>query len=181
MDLALPADWRSCGPGKYCWFGNPPINGSIYFSRKFSLKQPTEANPLSPWITDNNKWAVVDVVTKDGSNKFFKLVEVGRVRGRGNVVIDKSKYIPCEQLALSDAIEWDCYKNQSGKGTFFNGRALVGRVVKKESEAGFLEGSITECRELDQEQYVYTVEFYVRNKPTCEHWNEKEVLERLCM
>jgi hypothetical protein len=107
-------------------------------------------------------------------------MESGRTRARGNAG-EKFKYIPCELLAASDAIEWDCYKTQSGKGTFFNGRALVGRIVKKESESGTLEGTITECRDVDQDQFVYTVEFYLRNKPTSEHWNEKQVLRRLSM
>lgn len=166
--------------GEY-WI-DPVNNASVYYNRYFNIQQPRDST-LSKWFDGSFKGNIIDVVTKDGIQKYFKIIEVTRSRGRSVVNADKFKYIPCEELVSCKTITWDYFKGQSDRKTMFNGRALVGRTVVKKGPTGTdqqFEGTITECREVDDGKYVYTIEYSARTKPS-EHWEERSVMEYLCI
>jgi hypothetical protein len=149
---------------------NNSVNAALYYNRSYTIL--THDDPLPAWCEGLPSGQILDVVTKDGQNKYFKVVPSGR-RGRHSRNAD-FKYICCDKLIQHKAINWAYFKNQSGTETTFVGRALEGREVLYQ---GFL-ASIDECRANNREEFTYTIVYTHRGKGR-ERLPEATILECL--
>ena len=130
---------------------NKTVNAALYFSRSFKIT----TDPLPHWCEGLQGGHIVDVATKNGETKYFKVAPYGRKR----LTAKDYKYILCDDLIQCSDVTWEFYKNQSDRVTTFVGRALVGREVMYQGNMS----TITECREISgSNKFVYTIKYDLR-------------------
>ena len=164
MHFFALSEWRSCKVGEY-WISERGINASLYCTRSYFIQK----KPLPDWCEGVERGLITDVVTKDGQSKFFRVISSGR-RSRN---ASDEKFILCDHIISSTEVVWDYFKRQSDRRTTFNGRALIGRIVRKVAHQP---GTITESREQHNGTFIYTVEY---PRGPMEHWCEEDVLKYL--